>query len=54
MLIVTHEMKFAADISDRVIFMDAGRIVEDSTPGAIFSNPSNDRTRLFLKAVLEH
>jgi polar amino acid transport system ATP-binding protein len=54
MLIVTHEMRFAADISDRVIFMDAGRIVEDSSPAAIFSNPSNDRTRLFLKAVLEH
>ena len=53
MLIVTHEMKFAADISDRVIFMDEGRIVEDDSPSVIFSNPANERTRAFLRAVLE-
>ena len=53
MLIVTHEMTFAADISDRVIFMDAGRIVEDEPPSVLFKNPTNDRTRAFLRAVLE-
>jgi polar amino acid transport system ATP-binding protein len=53
MLIVTHEMSFARDISDRVIFMDHGRIGEDSPPDVIFSNPSNERTRAFLHAVLE-
>jgi polar amino acid transport system ATP-binding protein len=53
MLIVTHEMTFAADISDRVIFMDAGRIIEDEPPSVLFKNPANDRTRAFLRAVLE-
>jgi polar amino acid transport system ATP-binding protein len=53
MLIVTHEMDFARDISDRVIFMDEGRIAEDTTPDLMFSNPANERTRSFLRAVLE-
>jgi polar amino acid transport system ATP-binding protein len=53
MLIVTHEMSFAREISDRVIFMENGRIVEDSPPEKIFTNPSSDRTRAFLRAVLE-
>jgi polar amino acid transport system ATP-binding protein len=53
MLIVTHEMKFAADISDRVIFMDHGQIVEDAPPSVLFTNPSHERTRAFLRAVLE-
>jgi polar amino acid transport system ATP-binding protein len=53
MLIVTHEMKFAADISDRVIFMDHGNIVEDAPPSVLFTNPSHERTRAFLRAVLE-
>src|SRR5262249_43174769 len=53
MLIVTHEMNFARDIADRVLFMDQGSIVEDAPPGIIFTNPSNQRTRDFLKAVLE-
>jgi polar amino acid transport system ATP-binding protein len=53
MLIVTHEMYFAREVADRVIFMDAGRIVEDSSPDSIFSSPNNDRTKAFLKAVLE-
>ncbi|MEO7295833.1 MAG: ATP-binding cassette domain-containing protein, partial [Candidatus Limnocylindria bacterium] len=53
MLIVTHEMKFAADISDRVIFMDDGNIVEDAPPSVLFTNPVHDRTRAFLRAVLE-
>lgn len=52
MLIVTHEMSFAHDIADRVIFMDGGTIVEDAPPNVIFSNPSNERTRAFLRAIL--
>ena len=52
-LIVTHEMAFAEDISDRVIFMDGGRIVEDESPHVIFTNPKSERTRAFLSAVLE-
>jgi len=53
MLIVTHEMLFARDIADRVIFMDAGRIVEDSSPEVIFSDPKDPRTKTFLRRVLE-
>jgi polar amino acid transport system ATP-binding protein len=52
MLIVTHEMDFARDVSDRVIFMENGRIIEDDTPQTLFSNPRSDRTRAFLRAVL--
>jgi polar amino acid transport system ATP-binding protein len=52
MLIVTHEMRFAEDISDRVIFMDDGSIVEEGVPHQIFSQPSHPRTRAFLQAVL--
>ena len=52
MLIVTHEMNFAKDVSSRVIFMDNGVIVEDSSPEKIFSDPENDRTRAFLKRIL--
>ena len=53
MLIVTHEMSFARDVSDRVMFMERGRIVEQGEPAVIFSSPRSDRTRSFLKAVLE-
>jgi polar amino acid transport system ATP-binding protein len=53
MLIVTHEMSFARDVSDRVMFMEKGRIVEQGEPSVIFSLPRSDRTRSFLKAVLE-
>jgi polar amino acid transport system ATP-binding protein len=53
MLIVTHEMTFARDVSDRVIFMEKGRIVEQGEPGVIFREPRSERTRAFLKAVLE-
>ncbi|MDV2968213.1 amino acid ABC transporter ATP-binding protein [Nitratireductor aquimarinus] len=52
MLIVTHEMQFARDIADRILFMDGGRIVEQGPPGAIFSNPKDPRTRAFLRKVL--
>ncbi|MFA9399433.1 MAG: amino acid ABC transporter ATP-binding protein [Clostridiaceae bacterium] len=49
MLIVTHEMSFARDVADRVIFMDEGVIVEQGTPKDLFENPSNERTKSFLK-----
>jgi polar amino acid transport system ATP-binding protein len=53
MLIVTHEMTFARDVADRIIFMEKGRIVEAGEPGVIFREPRSERTRAFLKAVLE-
>jgi len=53
MLIVTHEMGFSRDISDRVLFFDSGRILEAGTPEKIFSNPDNPRTKEFLRRVLE-
>jgi polar amino acid transport system ATP-binding protein len=53
MLIVTHEMQFARDIADRVVFLDRGRIIEEGVPDLIFTNPQNDRTRAFLRAILE-
>jgi len=52
LLIVTHEIGFAREIADRVVFMDGGRIVEDDAPEAIFTNPRNERTRRFLRSVL--
>lgn len=52
MLIVTHEMNFARDISDCVMMFDQGRVIEFGTPEKIFSEPENDRTREFLSAVL--
>jgi putative lysine transport system ATP-binding protein len=53
MLIVTHEMSFAREVSDRVIFMDNGVIVEDGAPEQIFSCPKQERTREFLKRMFE-
>ena len=47
MIIVTHEMSFAKEIADRIIFMDDGRIIEEGTPEKIFSNPQNERTKRF-------
>jgi ABC-type polar amino acid transport system ATPase subunit len=52
MIIVTHEMQFAEDISDRVIFMDHGQIVEEAPPHTIFRTPSHARTKAFLRAVI--
>ncbi|MGH1463341.1 MAG: amino acid ABC transporter ATP-binding protein [Neptuniibacter sp.] len=54
MLCVTHEMGFAKKVADRVIFMDAGEIVEQNTPEELFSNPQTDRLQLFLSQILEH
>lgn len=53
MLIVTHEMGFARDVSDRVVFMDKGVIAEEGTPEQIFNNPRQERTREFLKRTLQ-
>ncbi|HOQ10552.1 MAG TPA: amino acid ABC transporter ATP-binding protein [Syntrophomonadaceae bacterium] len=53
MLVVTHEMGFAHDVANRVVFMDEGVIVEDDVPEVIFNNPRNERTRTFLKRILE-
>ena len=52
MLVVTHEMGFARDVADRVIFMDKGYIVEEGTPEEIFTNPKEERTKAFLSRVL--
>ena len=52
MLVVTHEMAFARDVAQRVVFMDQGVIVESGAPGAIFTNPTHPRTRAFLARVL--
>jgi polar amino acid transport system ATP-binding protein len=52
MLLVTHEMRFAREVSDRVCFFDKGRIVEQGSPEQIFSKPSQPRTREFLNSVL--
>ena len=53
MLVVTHEMGFARDVCDRVVFMDGGVIVESNTPEVIFTNPEQPRTREFLARILE-
>ena len=52
MLCVTHEMGFARQVADRVVFMDAGEIVEMNTPDLFFSNPQHERTRMFLGQIL--
>ncbi len=52
MIVVTHEMGFARDVADRVIFMDEGYVVEDEPPEVIFTNPKNERTKAFLSRVL--
>jgi len=52
MLVVTHEMGFAREVADRVVFMDAGQIVEANTPDQFFSHPQHARTKLFLSQIL--
>ena len=52
MLCVTHEMGFARQVADRVIFMDQGQIVEQNEPETFFSNPQHERTKLFLSQIL--
>ena len=52
MLLVTHEMRFAREVSDRVCFFDKGRICEEGAPDQLFPNPEQPRTREFLQSVL--
>jgi general L-amino acid transport system ATP-binding protein len=54
MLCVTHEMGFARQVADRVVFMDAGEVVEVAKPEAFFDTPSNPRTKMFLEQILNH
>ena len=52
MAIVTHEMGFAKEVADRVIFVDHGKIIENDTPENVFNNPTNERTKEFLAKIL--
>lgn len=52
MLVVTHELSFAQDIADKVIFMDGGVVVEEDTPEEIFNNPKEERTKQFLSRII--
>ncbi len=52
MLVVTHEMTFARQVADRIVFMDEGQIIEINEPGEFFANPQNERTKLFLSQIL--
>jgi general L-amino acid transport system ATP-binding protein len=54
MLCVTHEMGFARQVANRVIFMDEGQIEEQNEPEEFFNNPKSDRTKLFLSQILGH
>jgi general L-amino acid transport system ATP-binding protein len=54
MLCVTHEMGFAKKVANRVIFMDAGEVIEENEPMEFFNNPQNERTQLFLSQIIQH
>ncbi|MCD8545697.1 MULTISPECIES: amino acid ABC transporter ATP-binding protein [Sulfurospirillum] len=54
MVCVTHEMGFAKKVADRIIFMDAGQIVEENTPEEFFQHPESERLKLFLEQILSH
>jgi general L-amino acid transport system ATP-binding protein len=54
MLVVTHEMGFARQVADRVVFMDEGQIIEVQEPEAFFNRPQSERTKLFLSQILGH
>jgi ABC-type arginine transport system ATPase subunit len=51
MLLVTHEMRFAREVADRIVVMDAGRIIEDAPPSQLFSDPQHERTKTFLSTI---
>jgi polar amino acid transport system ATP-binding protein len=53
MLIATHEMGFARDTANRVCFLEEGRIIEDAPPAELFANPKDERTRRFLRRIVE-
>ena len=52
MIVVTHEMSFAEEVADKVVFMDGGSVLEEGKPEDIFYNPKHERTRQFLKRIL--
>ena len=52
MLVVTHEMGFAREVANRVVFMDAGQVIESNTPKEFFANPKDARTKRFLDQIL--
>jgi general L-amino acid transport system ATP-binding protein len=54
MLVVTHEMGFAREVANRIVFMDAGQIIESNEPETFFANPQHARTKLFLSQILRH
>jgi general L-amino acid transport system ATP-binding protein len=54
MMVVTHEMGFARQVADLMVFMDDGEIIETAPPAAFFANPKNERTKLFLSQILSH
>src|SRR5690606_5015207 len=54
MIAVTHEMGFAKEVADRIVFMDAGQIVESAAPAAFFQHPKEERTRQFIGKILRH
>ena len=54
MIVVSHEMGFAREVADRIVFMDFGEIVEEGTPEKFFSNPREERTKQFLSQILQH
>ncbi|ALS25424.1 MULTISPECIES: amino acid ABC transporter ATP-binding protein [Paenibacillus] len=54
MVVVTHEMGFAKEVADRVVFMDQGQIIEEAPPAEFFANPREERARLFLSRILNH
>ena len=54
MLVVTHEMGFAREVADRILFIDEGTIVEEAAPEIFFDNPQNERTQLFISQMLQH
>ena len=54
MVVVTHEMGFAREVANRIVFMDEGRILEESTPAEFFTNPEEERARTFLSRILNH
>ena len=54
MIIVTHEMGFAREVADRILFFDQGQIIEEAPPEQFFARPEKERTRAFLSRVLNH
>jgi len=52
MIVVTHEMGFAREVANRVVFMDAGQVIEVNTPDEFFGHPKHERTKLFLSQIL--